>query len=407
VFVASLTAFTAGSFLCSIAPTLGVLVASRVVQGLGGGALMPVGMAMIYELFEPEERGKALGIWGLAAMAAPAIGPVLGGFLVTGVSWRVLFLVNVPIGIVGVPLSRRLLRDLGDRDDRALDVTGLIFAASGLALVLLALSEAPTWGWASAAFIPTMIIGTVLLGAWIVRSLRTPTPIIELRMFAIPAFSLTMVVVWLITIAQFARLVFIPLEFETLRGSSALSVGLMLTPSALGVAVTMPIGGRLADHLGARLPVTIGLAIGALSFWPLGHLAPDTSMAVVAAWLFIGGLGMGLAIMPNTVIAMNSVHGRFVSQASAVRSLNRQVAGALGTAALASILESRIGPIGSHAGAPTPAAVAGYNDLFLVAFAVTTAAFLVALVLPGRTGARALQEARRRDREPSEAGAWE
>jgi hypothetical protein len=169
----------------------------------------------------------------------------------------------------------------------------------------------------------------------------------------------------------------------------------------------MPIGGRMADHLGARLPVTIGLAIGAISFWPLGHLAPDTPMSVVAAWLFVGGLGMGLAIMPNTVIAMNSVHGRFVSQASAVRSLNRQVAGALGTAALASILESRIGPIGSHAGAPTPAAVAGYNDLFLVAFAVTLLAFLVALVLPGRAGARALQEERRRDREPTEAAGWE
>jgi DHA2 family multidrug resistance protein len=407
VFVSSLSAFTAGSFLCAIAPTLGVLVASRVIQGLGGGALMPVGMAMIYELFEPEERGKALGIWGLAAMAAPAVGPVLGGFLVTGVSWRVLFLVNVPIGVAGVPLSQRLLRDLGGRDDRALDVRGLIFAASGLALVLLALSEAPSWGWASAAFIPTMVVGALLLGAWVVRSLRIPTPIIELRMFAIPAFSLTMVVVWLITIAQFARLVFIPLEFETLRGVSALAVGLMLTPSALGVAVTMPIGGRLADHLGARLPVTIGLAIATVSFWPLGHLAADTPMSVVAAWLFVGGLGMGLAIMPNTVIAMNSVHGRYVSQASAVRSLNRQVAGALGTAALASILQSRIGPIGSHAGAPTAAAVAGYNDLFLVAFAVTLLAMAFALVLPGRSEAPALQEARRRDREPSEPAGWE
>jgi DHA2 family multidrug resistance protein len=397
VFVYSLTAFTAGSALCAVSLGLPMLVASRVVQGLGGGALMPVGMAMIYELFEPEVRGMALGIWGVAAMAAPAVGPVLGGFLVTVVDWRVLFLVNVPIGVVGVPAAMRLLQDRGDRNDRPLDAIGLGLASAGLVLVLLALSEAPTWGWASSAFIATITVGSLLLVAWVVRSLRGPHPIIELRMFAIPAFSLTMVIVWLITVAQFARLVFIPLEFETLRGSSALSVGLMLTPSALGVAFTMPVGGRMADHVGARIPVTIGLAITAVSFWPLANLNADTPMSVVAMWLFIGGLGVGLSIMPNTVIAMNSVHGRYTAQASAVRSLNRQVAGALGTAALASVLVSHIGPIGSHAGRPSAEAVGGYNAVFAVAFLCTLLAFVFAFALPGQRIARELQEARRRD----------
>ncbi len=330
VFVVSLSAFTVGSLLCALAPSLPALVGARVVQGLGGGALMPLGMAMVYELFEPQDRGMALGIWGVAAMAAPAIGPVLGGFLVTSVDWRILFVINLPLGIVGVPAAAMLLRDIGARDPRPLDAVGLVSSATGLVLVLLAFSEAPTWGWASAPFILTIGVGIALLGTWVVRSLRITAPIIELRMFAIPAFTVTMVIVWLITISQFARLVFIPLEFETLRGASALSVGFMLTPSALGVAITMPIGGRLADRIGARIPVTIGLAITAVSFWPLGHLQVDTSMVVVAAWLFMGGFGVGLAMMPNTVIAMNSVHGRYVAQASAVRSLNRQVAASFG-----------------------------------------------------------------------------
>jgi MFS family permease len=206
-----------------------------------------------------------------------------------------------------------------------------------------------------------------------------------------------MVIVWLITISQFARLVFIPLEFETLRGASALSVGLMLTPSAFGVALTMPVGGRLADRIGARIPVTIGLAIAALSFWPLGHLHIDTPMWFVSVWLFVGGLGVGLAMMPNTVIAMNSVHGRYVAQASSVRSLNRQVAAALGTAVLASLLSSRIGAIGSHAGHPTPHVLAGYNDLFLVAMVAAIGALACAFWLPGKWAARALQEERRNE----------
>ena len=172
----------------------------------------------------------------------------------------------------------------------------------------------------------------------------------------------------------------------------------MLTPSALGVAITMPIGGRLADRIGARIPVTIGLAIAAVSFWPLGHLQARHTDVVVAAWLFVGGLGVGLSMMPNTVIAMNSVHGRYVAQASAVRSLNRQVAGALGTAGAGVVPRRRgTGAIGSHAGMPTAEAVAGYNDVFVVAFIVTAIAFLFAFWLPGQRAARALQEARRGD----------
>lgn len=231
VFVVSLALFTLGSLLCALAPTLGLLVLWRVVQGLGGGALMPLGMAMIYELFPPHERGRALGIWGVAAMAAPSIGPVLGGYLSSDVSWRWLFVINIPIGVVVVPLASRLLRDVGYRDHRRLDVCGLVSVATGLVLVLLALSEAATWGWASPTFLTTTCVGVALLVAFVVHAARVRQPLIELRILRIRVFTLTMVVIWLVTIGQFARLVFIPLEFETLRGLSALNVGLLLTPS--------------------------------------------------------------------------------------------------------------------------------------------------------------------------------
>jgi DHA2 family multidrug resistance protein len=396
-FVGSLGLFTAGSLLCALAPNLSVLVAFRVLQGLGGGALMPLAMAMIYELFEPHERGRALGIWGIAAMAAPALGPVLGGYLATVSTWRWLFLINVPLGAVGVPIAVRLLRDVGYREHRRFDALGLAISSTGLVLVLLALSEAPDWGWGSIAFEACAGVGVALLAAFTVRALRTEHPIVDMRLFAVPVFSFTMVVIWCLTIAQFARLVFIPLELETLRGLSALRVGVALTPSALGIAATMPIGGRLADRIGARVPCTVGIVVLAISFWPLGHLGADTPLWVISTWLFVGGLGAGLAMMPNTVAGMNSVSSRLVAQASAVRSLNRQLAGAFGTAVLASVLSSRVGAIGSHAGHPTPAAVAGYNDLFVLGTWILVVTVVLALFLPGKAKSLAMQEERRRD----------
>jgi DHA2 family multidrug resistance protein len=397
VFVVSLALFTAGSLLCACSPDLGFLVLCRVLQGLGGGALMPLAMAMIYELFEPHERGRAFGIWGIAAMAAPALGPVVGGYLATVSTWRWLFLINVPIGAIGVPIAVRLLRDVGYREHRRFDGVGLGVSSLGLVLVLLALSQAPDWGWGSLAFVSSIGTGVVLLAAFTVRALRTEHPLIEMRIFAVPVFSLTMAVIWCLTIAQFARLVFIPLELETLRGLSALRVGVALTPSALGIATTMPIGGRLADRIGARVPCTIGMIVLAISFWPLGHLGVDTSLWVISLWLFVGGLGAGLAMMPNTVAGMNSVSSRLVAQASAVRSLNRQLAGAFGTAILASFLTSRNGPIGSHAGHATASAVAGYNDLFILGMWVLVFTVLLGLFLPGKKQSLAMQEDRRRD----------
>ncbi len=397
VFIVSLGLFTAGSLCCAVSPDLAVLVLFRVLQGLGGGALMPLAMAMIYELFEPQERGRALGIWGIAAMAAPALGPVLGGYLATAASWRWLFFINVPIGAVGVPLAIRLLRDVGYREHRRFDASGLVISSIGLVLVLLALSQAPDWGWGSAAFVSSITVGVVLLAVFTARALRTEHPLIDMRIFAEPVFSLTMAVIWCITIAQFARLVFIPLELETLRGLSALRVGVALTPSALGIATTMPIGGRLTDRIGARVPCTVGLVILAISFWPLGHLGPTTSLWVISAWLFFGGLGAGLAMMPNTVAGMNAVSFNLVAQASAMRSLNRQLAAAFGTAVLASFLASRSGPIGSHAGHATTAAIAGYNDLFILGMWVLLLAFVLSLFLPGKARTLAVQEERRRE----------
>jgi DHA2 family multidrug resistance protein len=391
-FIGSLAVFTVGSALCAVAPTLWTLVAARVVQGIGGGLLMPIAMTIIYELFEPSERGRALGYYGIAVMAAPAIGPVLGGSLVSSVGWRWLFLVNVPIGLVAIPVAVRLLRESGAQHPRPLDRLGLLLATPGLVMLLMGLQQSGVWGWSSAAVVSLLACGGALLAAFAWWSLRTPTPLVEVRLFGNPVFSLSLLAVAFVTIAQFARLVFIPLELGGARDVSAVDIGFVLLPAALGMALMLPLGGRLADRVGSRTPFVAGSAILAASFWPLAHLDTDSSLTYIAAILFVGGLGAGLAMMAPSVVAMNSVRATQVAQASGLSSVTRQVSAALGTAVFASIFASAVGD-GVATGSVDP-----YNRVFLVAFWLLVATTLLGLALPGRSRALSLQKERLEER---------
>jgi len=396
IFTTSLAAFGAGSLLAAASPNLSVLIGCRVLQGLGGGAMMPVGMTMIYELFPPDRRGMALGTWGIASTAAPAVGPVLGGYIVTVASWRWLFVINGPIGVIGVIAAVRLLKDFGFREQRRFDAVGFGLIGAGLVALLLVFSEAATWGWTSPRSLVLLAAGSGLLAAFIWHGLHRADPLIALRMFQTGTFSITIVIVCLLTLIQFGRLVFIPLELETMRGMSALEVGIILTPSALGAALTMPLGGRLADRIGARTPVVLGTAIVGVVAWLLAHLTPTSSVGYLAGIVALQGLGNGLAIMPNSVAGLNSLPGRYVAQASAVRSLMRQVAGALGVGILATLVAARIGSVSASVQSPgsLSSAQAAYNLVFMVGFGATALAFCLAFLLPGRRAMKAMQAER-------------
>ena len=395
IYTLSLAAFAGGSLMSALAPNLQALVGFRVFQGLGGGAMMPVGLAMIYELFPPTRRGTALGIWGIAAMAAPTVGPAAGGYIVTAFGWRWLFLLNVPIGAVGIVAALRLLRaSAGFHEERPFDGVGWGLGTAGLLLLLLAFSEADSWGWSSAAMIGSIAGGLALLALFVRRELRTDDPLIDVRMFAVPVFSLTMILVALITTIQFGRLVFVPIDLETVRRYSAFVTGLILTPSAIGTALTMPLGGKLADLVGARTPVLAGVVILTLAAWFLGHLRAGSSVTWIILVLVIQGAGTGLALMPNTVTAMNALPARLVAQGSAVRAVNRQIAGSLGTAVLASIVAARIGTVSAGRAVPPAAGQAAYNVVYLIGFGAGVLAIVLAIFLPGRARMRELQRQR-------------
>jgi DHA2 family multidrug resistance protein len=396
VFCGCLLLFSLGSLLCALAPNLGTLVGFRVLQGLGGGGMAPVGLAIIYELFPPDRRGTALGIWGIAAMAAPAVGPVLGGWLVTAVSWRVLFVINVPIGVVGLTLAVRLLRDVVPRTRRRLDWPGLLLAAGGLGALLLGLSEAPTWTWGAPSTIACLAIGGGLSAVWVWRSLRIAHPLVDMRMFGERTFTLCLVVLLLLTMAQYGRLVFIPLELESLRHFSALHVGVLLVPTALTAAATMPIGGRLADRIGPRLPTTIGIAAIGLSSWTLSTLTDHTSDLRLAVYLAIGGIGLGFSMMPTTVAALLALPNRMAAEASSLRTLTRQVSGSLGVAVLSTVIATRLTGIARPptAAADIATAQSAYNLVFGIATASCVLALVAAIGLPGREATRRLQALR-------------
>ena len=404
IFIVSLSLFTLGSLLAAASPNLPVLVGFRVLQGLGGGAMIPVGMAMVYELFPPDRRGTALGVWGVAAMAGPAFGPVIGGYLVTAVSWHWLFLVNVPLGVLGAVLAVRLLRDTGFREHRPFDTLGLVLAACGLGVWLFAFSRASDWGWGSAPIIVMIGAGAVALYAFGRRELRLEHPLIELRIFTVPVFSLTIAIGWMIVVMQYGRLVFLPLELETIRGMTAFRVGLLFTPAAAAAAATFALGGRLTDRIGPKLPVTVGAACIAVAAWMLGHLSTDTSIAFVLTAMVIQGLGTGLSTMPASVTGMNALPSRFVAQASAVRTLNRRVAASFGVAVLSTIVAMRLGAV-SAAGISGPqlgTAQAAYNTVFLIAFYCALVAIVLAQFLPNREQNHLLHEARAAERAEDE-----
>lgn len=316
-----------------------------------------------------------MGIWGVAAMAGPAVGPTLGGWLVTSVSWHWLFLINLPVGVLAMVLVHRLLRDFGYRDDRPLDVLGLVLGGAGLALGLLGVSQSTSWGWGAPSTLLLVGAGVVLLTLFVRRGLTVPDPIVNMRIFEVRSFAISMSVIFLTSSAQYIRLVFIPLELEAIRGYSPLHIGLLLIPSALGTAATMPLGGRLMDRIGPRVPVVIGCATMCLASLTLGFIAVDTPIAVVVALLAVQGLGMGLTAAPATVAGMNALSGRYVAQATAMRSLTSQVAGASAIAVASTVVAARMG----ESLGQTQAA---YNSAFLLAAAGLGLGTLMALRLP-------------------------
>ena len=342
-----LTLFTIGSALCGLAWSLTALIAFRILQGLAGASMLPMSITLLYSEFPPEERGIALGALGFPLLLAPALGPSVGGYIVTFVDWQVLFYINVPVGILGFFMASLFLRDTQPEGGRpsSFDFVGFLFSSMGLGSIIYALDKAGTNGWSSLTVLAFMLLGLGSLGTFVVVELSTinrgKQPLLDLRIFRIGSFTGGCIAMMTIIFALFGGQFLVPLYLQTLRGLSAYAAGLVLLPQAFGSMVASLIGGRLVDKLGVKAVVIPGLTILALALWGFSRLTLETPFTTFQLLLIIRGLGLGLSAQPTTVAALWEIKPAQLSQASSLNSVIRSVTSALAVATVATFVTAR------------------------------------------------------------------
>ncbi|MGH9109393.1 MAG: MDR family MFS transporter [Acidimicrobiales bacterium] len=369
VLLGSIVLFAGASALCGIASSLGELVVFRVLQGIGGGLMTPVGMAMLWRVFPPAERIHASSILVIPTALAPAVGPVLGGVFVTDVSWRWVFYVNVPIGLGVLAFGLVFLAD--QRLDRAgtFDFRGFLLAGAGLALLMYGVSEGPLKGWASGQIVVTCAIGAAMLVALVFVELRRHEPLLDLRLLRDRLFSVSNGVMFLASIAFIGTIYMVSLFYQDGLGLSALASGLSTFPEALGVMLGAEITAkRLYPVLGPRRIICGGLVVTAAGMVLLLAIGPGTNLWWARLILFLIGLGMSGVFIPTQTAAFATISQDDMGGASTLFNTQRQLGGAVGVAVLTTVLAA-VGPF-SHAGGHLVANLTSYRVAFLAAAAV-------------------------------------
>jgi EmrB/QacA subfamily drug resistance transporter len=339
----SLAMFVAGSALCGVAWSAGALVAFRVLQGLGGGMIMPICMTLLARAAGPQRMGRVMSIIGVPTLIAPVLGPVIGGVIVDHLSWRWIFYVNVPLGVLALFLSSRVLsRDQGSAGNR-LDVTGLLLISPGLAGVVYGLSEAGNGGgFGSAKVEISIIVGVVLLVGFVLHALRGDSPLLDMKLFANKNFSAAGIATFMIGAMLFAAMFLLPLYYQVDRGYSASDAGLLLAPQGLGAMLVMSRAGRISDERGAGWVVPVGMAVALLGTLPFTMIDGHTNVVWLAVALFVRGLGFGAAMMPAMGAAYQTLAPAAVPRASTALNILQRVGGSVATALVAVELQHNI-----------------------------------------------------------------
>jgi DHA2 family multidrug resistance protein len=339
--------FTIGSALCGLAWGLQALIFFRILQGLAGAGMIPMSITMLYSEFRPEERGVAMGALGVPLMVAPALGPTVGGYLVTFVSWRVIFYINVPVGILGFLVGALILRDIRAKGGRtpSFDFVGFLLCSLGLGTLLYAFDQAGSKGWGSLTVESFVAVGIVSLVIFVIVELvtieRGKEPLLDLRVFSSRTFTGSSIAMATIVFAMFGGQFMVPQYLQNLRGLSAYDAGIVLLPQALGSMVASLFGGRLVDKLGVKAVVIPGLLILASALWGLAHLTLETPFASFQILLILRGLAIGLSMQPTNVAALAEIKPSQLSQASSVNSVVRSVMTSFAVAIVTTLVTAR------------------------------------------------------------------
>jgi len=329
LYIFALSVFTIGSLLCGFAGSINQMILFRVLQAAGGGMIMPVGMSMILMLFEPQERGTAVGVWGMASMAAPMLGPTVGGAIVEYLDWHLIFNLNVPVGVVGVILAVILLKGSGKIQFEKIDIVGFVSSTVGLVCLLYMFGEWATVDWTNVLYPIILIVGIGCMLLFILNELFHPNPLLDLRMLRIPAFAQSQIVTCILTLALMGGTFVLPLFFQNIQGMTAMQSGMMMMPSAIVSSIMMAISGKITTKLGLKTIMFPGLIMLFLaSFFMALSINVNTPRITLISLTVLRSIGMGLTMMPVTNYGMLEIVGKDSTKASALATTIRQIFGA-------------------------------------------------------------------------------
>lgn len=377
VFLISVALFTIGSGLCALANSVEALIAFRVLQGLGGGMVAPIAMAFIYRLAPPGKVGQVMGMMGIPILLAPALGPVLGGWLVEKATWEWIFLLNLPIGVLGVLIGIRSLPNIARQTVPGLDLLGIFLAPVAFAALVYGVSEGGSFDpvthesqWTSAATVTGIAIGAVALILFIVVELTRKNPLLELRVFRSGNFTKGIVVQWISQMAMFGTMFMVPLFLQQALGYSPIKTGLLMLPQALASAFFMPIGGKLSDKFGAKPLVLAGMAVTTVSAFLLSNISADSSDFSIVLPLAMLGAGMGLFMMPLNTHLMMSAPQNLVGRVTSLTNATQQVVMSFAVAGLTTISTTRMNDLLTAEKQPPQDMLPFYADSFGFTFGI-------------------------------------
>ncbi|MCP8967404.1 DHA2 family efflux MFS transporter permease subunit [Ectobacillus ponti] len=338
LFLAAMAFFTVGSVICAIAANFPIMMTGRVVQAVGAGILMPAGMNIFMTLFPPEKRGSAMGMLGIAMILAPAIGPTIAGWLVQNYTWNIMFYAMFAIGAIIFGLALRFFTLAQPLSKPKFDLPGAMLSSIGLGSLLYAFSEAGNKGWDSTEVDVTMAIGIIGLIAFIWWELTAETKLLDLTIFKIPAFSFTLFINLIITMALFGGMLLLPVYLQSIRGFTPIDSGLLLLPGSLIMGLMGPIAGKLFDKYGIRPLAVFGLILMTYGTYEFTQLSMDTSYTTILGIYVLRSFGMAFIMMPIMTAGMNALPMNKISHGTASQNTLRSVAGAIGTAILVTIM---------------------------------------------------------------------
>ena len=340
MFLFGVIVFAASSAAIGLAPDQTLLVAGRAIQGIGAAFMMPATLSIITVTFPPEERGRAIGTWAGVSALALAIGPVVGGALTEYVTWRAIFFLNVPVAVGAVIVTLYAAHESRDETSRhTIDWPGIVAISAGLTALVLALIEGNSWGWGSPEIVSLLVTAAVGLVAFVIVEMRVREPMVEFALFRSKTFVGTNAVAFIVSFAMLAIFFFTALYMQNILGYSAIEAGVRFLPATLMIVLIAPFAGRLADRIGPRPPMVVGLTLVTLALFLQTRIDVGTGYGLLLPAFILLGIGMALTMSPMSTAAMNAVAAQKAGVASGLLSMSRMVGGTFGVAALGALFQ--------------------------------------------------------------------